>query len=104
MAIIGASTILYSDINKNPVKNASSLAYNMEAIKQSLDNLFNTPYGSRSWQPTYGNTFHEILGELERSTDTRGSWIVTDSITFLNIKSIVSSFINSPSISWKVFP
>ena len=64
MATLSSSTILYSDLNKNPVANASSLAYNMEAIKQSLDNLFSTPYGHRSFQPTYGNTFWEILGEL----------------------------------------
>lgn len=58
------STLLYSDLNKNPATNSSNLAYNLDSIKQSLDNLFNTPYGSRSFQPTYGNTFYYLLGEL----------------------------------------
>ena len=63
MERIETSTVLYSDLNKNPAANSASLAYNLDAIKQSLDNLFNTPYGSRSFQPTYGNTFYYILGE-----------------------------------------
>nr|DAD80419.1 MAG TPA: Baseplate wedge protein [Siphoviridae sp. ctYh54] len=63
MERVETSTVLYSDLNKNPAKNNASLAYNLDAIKQSLDNLFNTPYGTRSFQPTYGNTFYYILGE-----------------------------------------
>lgn len=58
------STIIYSDINNNPIENKVSLAYNLDAIRQSLDNLFNTPYGTRSFNPTYGHYFHHILGEL----------------------------------------
>jgi phage baseplate assembly protein W len=64
MERIETSTVLYSDLNKNPATNSSSLAYNLDAIKQSLDNLFNTPYGTRAWQPTYGNTFYYLIGEL----------------------------------------
>lgn len=64
MERIETSTVLYSDINKNPALNSSNLAYNLEAIKQSLDNLFNTPYGTRSFQPTYGHTFDHLIGEL----------------------------------------
>lgn len=64
MERLEVSTVLYSDINKNPATSGANLAYNLEAIKQSLDNLFNTPYGSRSFQPTYGHTFEHILGEL----------------------------------------
>lgn len=64
MERIETSTVLYSDLNKNPVANSASLAYNLDAIKQSLDNLFNTPYGTRSFQPTYGNTFYYLIGEL----------------------------------------
>lgn len=59
-----AIAVLYSDLHKNPVSSSSTLAYNLEAIRQSLDNLFNTPYGTRSFQPTYGNTFHHLIGEL----------------------------------------
>lgn len=58
------STIIYSDLNSNPIENSSELAYNLEAIRQSLDNLFNTPYGTRSFNPTYGHYFQHILGEL----------------------------------------
>lgn len=64
MQILESSTVLYSDINKNPQSSGSNLAYNLDAIRQSLDNLFNTPYGTRSHQPTYGNTFAYLLGEL----------------------------------------
>lgn len=64
MATLETSTVLYSDLNRDPAKNSASLAYNLNAIKQSLDNLFNTPYGTRSFQPTYGNTFYYLIGEL----------------------------------------
>lgn len=58
------STVIYSDINRDPALNGANLAYNLDSIKQSLDNLFNTPYGTRSFQPTYGNTFTHLIGEL----------------------------------------
>ena len=64
MERLETNTVLYSDVNRDPATNGASLAYNLDAIKQSLDNLFNTPYGTRSFQPTYGHTFEYLLGEL----------------------------------------
>lgn len=79
---IETSTVLYSDINRDPVKNGASLAYNLESIKQSLDNLFNTPYGARSFQPTYGHTFEHLLGELMTEDTARAFYDkVIESVT-----------------------
>ena len=88
MGRIETSTVLYSDLNKNPASNNTSLAYNLDAIKQSLDNLFSTPYGTRSFQPTYGNTFHYILGEL----------MTEDTVDLFYDKVIESVTLNEPRI------
>lgn len=88
MERIETSTVLYSDLNKNPASNSSSLAYNLEAIKQSLDNLFNTPYGTRSFQPTYGNTFHYLIGEL----------MTEDTVSLFYDKVIESVTLNEPRV------
>lgn len=88
MAITEVSTILYSDLNKNPVLNEASLAYNLDAIKQSLDNLFSTPYGMRAWQPTYGNTFYFLLGEL----------MTEETVDLLFDKVIESVTLNEPRV------
>ena len=58
------NTVLFSDIEKNPIATRKSLAYNLEAIAQSLDNLFNTEIGTRAWLPTYGTNISNIIGEL----------------------------------------
>jgi phage baseplate assembly protein W len=82
MERLETSAIIYSDLNKDPYTNGSSLAYNLDSIKQSLDNLFNTPYGTRSFQPTYGNTFNFLIGEL--MTDETVTWFydkVIESVT-----------------------
>ena len=79
---VQTSTVLYSDLNKNPAKNNANLAFNLEAIKQSLDNLFNTPYGTRSFQPTYGNTFYHLIGEpMDDTTVTALYDKIIESIT-----------------------
>lgn len=100
MQRIETSTVLYSDLNKNPVANSTNLAYNLEAIKQSLDNLFNTPYGTRAWQPTYGNTFHHLLGELmtEETTELFFDKVIESvslhepRVTIDRINSVVTAF------------
>lgn len=92
MERIETSTVLYSDLHKNPASTNSILAYNLEAIKQSLDNLFNTPYGTRSFQPTYGNTFHHLIGELmNESTVNQMYNKVIESVTLHEPRVIVDT-------------
>jgi phage baseplate assembly protein W len=55
---------LYSDIESNPVTNSRNRAVNVNAIQQSLDNLFNTKKYERPFRPDYYSPVYDLIGEL----------------------------------------
>lgn len=56
--------VLFSDLHSNPATSNTSLAKNINAIGQSLDNLFSTEEAERPFQPEYYNPIISLLGEL----------------------------------------
>jgi phage baseplate assembly protein W len=55
---------LYSDIDSNPITNSRNRAVNVNAIQQSLDNLFNTQKYERPFRPDYYSPVYDLIGEL----------------------------------------
>ena len=60
-----STVTIYSDLESNPVSNARTQAVNMEAIKQSLDNLFTTEQYERPFRPDYFNPLTNFIGEID---------------------------------------
>lgn len=67
----------FLDINSNYDYNKKELVSNMNAINNSIFNILSTPYGSRSFRPTYGSKLQRFVHEP------------MDDITAMQIKSFL---------------